>query len=128
VDRRDAEYLTKDLQGKVDRDQIAALPDYVAIARIGHQIVRIRTYEPPKITGDGHRTEIVNRSRRLYCNPVDEVRAAVSRRSHASIHIVKDAPAQPKSTGTGKHPLRQSQRAESSRPAEDLPESGYESF
>jgi hypothetical protein len=80
VDRADAEYLTKDLLGMVRTEDLIAQPDYNAIARIGQQVVRIRTYKPPDIVGTGYRSQIVERSRRLYCKPIAEVVARIRRR------------------------------------------------
>lgn len=80
VDRADAEYLTKDLLGMVRTEDLIAQPDFRALARIGQQVVRIRTYKPPEITGTGHRDQIIERSRRLYCKPAAEVVARIRRR------------------------------------------------
>ena len=85
VDRADAESLTKDLGSKVTAEDLIAQPDYHAIARIGQQVVRIRTRCPAEIVETGHRSQIIERSRKLYCRPTAEIVAAIRRRRAESV-------------------------------------------
>jgi len=70
VDTKDAQYLKKDLQGLVEVDDLAALEFAQAIARIGTQVVRIKTYPPLEVAADHCRDLIIAQSRARYCKPV----------------------------------------------------------
>jgi len=80
VDRKDAQHLKKDLQGKVDLDDLSTLEVGQAIARIGNDIVRVRTRRPLDIPEHHCRDRIITRSRELYYKPIDEVRCAIRNR------------------------------------------------
>ncbi len=82
VDRKDAQHLKKDLQGKVDLDDLSTLEVGQAIARIGNHIVRVRTNLPLDIPEHHCRDRIIARSRELYYKPIDEVRRAIRARRH----------------------------------------------
>ncbi len=73
VDRRDAQYLTKDLRGMVDVDDLISLEMGRAIARIGTEIVRIETCPPLPLLNPNFRDQIIEESRRKYYKPAHEV-------------------------------------------------------
>ena len=80
VDRNDAQYLTKDLLGKADVDDLRQLEIGEAVARIGNNVVRVKTHPPLQIPGNHCRDRIIARSRALYYAPADEVRRAIRSR------------------------------------------------
>jgi hypothetical protein len=80
VDRRDAEHLQKDLQGKVSLEDLSTLEVGQAIARIGNHIVRVRTQGPLAIPPQNSSDLIIARSRELYCRPTAEVFKAIRER------------------------------------------------
>jgi hypothetical protein len=74
VDKRDADYLAKDLQGKVKPDDLLALQDAEAFARIGTDVVKIET-RPPLVVPENHfRNRIIEESRKQFYRPAPEVR------------------------------------------------------
>jgi hypothetical protein len=73
VVRKDAHSLTEDLRGLVEVDDIISLEPYNAIARIGTDIVRIKTLEPLPIPNPNFRDRIIEESRRKYYKPVHEI-------------------------------------------------------
>lgn len=75
VNTKDANYLIRDLQNKVSVKDIVSLKTGEAIARIGTDIVRIKTSPPMEIPAVNYRDQIIERSRRLYYKPVQEVRS-----------------------------------------------------
>jgi hypothetical protein len=80
VDNRDATYLVKDLQGKVSTDDLVSLKPWEAIARIGTEIVRIKTRPPLQVPDGNFRDRIIEESRKRYCRPAHEVRKWIRRR------------------------------------------------
>ena len=72
----DAEYLTKDLLRFVHTEDLICQSAFQAFVRIGRKVARIHTYKPLYVARPGHRDEIIERSRTLYCKPVAEVVAA----------------------------------------------------
>ncbi|MBW1781727.1 MAG: type IV secretion system DNA-binding domain-containing protein [Deltaproteobacteria bacterium] len=74
VDKRDADYLAKDLQGKVSAEDLVSLGVGEAVARIGTDIVKIKTRPPLEIPDSHFRDRIIENSRRSYCKPAHEVR------------------------------------------------------
>ena len=74
VDKRDADYLAKDLQGKVKAEDLVSLGVGEAFARIGTDIVKIKTRPPLEIPATHFRKKIIETSRKKYCNPAHEVR------------------------------------------------------
>ena len=52
-----------------------------AVARIGTEVVRLRTFPLLEIPENNCRHEIIERSHRLYCRGVDDVKAGLSRRN-----------------------------------------------
>jgi hypothetical protein len=73
VDKRDAQYLIKDLQEKVKVEELVSLGQAEAIARIGTDIVRIRTRPPLKPPTPNFKGRIITESRNKYYKPVHEV-------------------------------------------------------
>ena len=82
VDSKDADYLRKDLQGRVETRDITTLDVTTAIARIGTEVVRFKTRPPRNPTGPGHRAEIIARSRKHYYRPAAEVKRAIRDRKN----------------------------------------------
>ncbi|MDM8008439.1 MAG: type IV secretion system DNA-binding domain-containing protein [Phycisphaerae bacterium] len=78
---RDAEQFQKHLRGKASVEDLTSLGVGQAVARIRGHVVRIETQAPPAIPKYHHRDEIIARSRRLYCRPIDEVTQAIHRRN-----------------------------------------------
>jgi len=74
VDKRDADYMAKDLQGKAKAEDIVSLGVGEAFARIGTDIVKIKTRPPLEIPDTHFRDRIIEDSRRNYCKPAHEVR------------------------------------------------------
>jgi hypothetical protein len=80
VDRKDAQFFKKDLRDLVKVDDLISLGVGEAIARIGTDIVRVKTAEPYKIKAKNFRDRIIEQSRRRYYRPTHEVRKAIRRR------------------------------------------------
>jgi len=74
VDKRDADYLAKDLQGKVKSEDLVSLKRGEAYARIGTDIVKIETRPPLEIPDTHFRDKIIENSRKKYCRPVHEIK------------------------------------------------------
>ena len=79
VDKRDADFLSKDLQGKVKQDDLISLKIGEAYARIGRDIVKIKTRFPLDIPDTHFRDRIIEESRRKYCKPAHEVKKWIRR-------------------------------------------------
>jgi len=82
VDTKDAQYLKKDLQGLANVEDLITLNIGEAIARIGTEVVRIKTLEPLQIPKKNLREQIINESHRRYYKTVSEVRKAVRLRNN----------------------------------------------
>lgn len=80
VDKRDAQYLIKDLQEKVKVEELVSLQQGEAIARIGTDIVRIKTRPPLKPPDPSFKDRIIRESRNRYYKPVHEVKKWIRRR------------------------------------------------
>jgi hypothetical protein len=96
VDTRDAQYLKKDLCDLVTVEDLITQERGHAIARIGNEIVRIKTLGPTEVPERNFRTRILDESHRRYCKPVAEVRAAIRRRGDRW-----NKPFSPLTSGTG---------------------------
>jgi len=81
LDRNDGHFFANALQGKVEPEEIMALKPYEMIARIGSEIVRLKTVDLPKPPDGCDGTDIVEESRRRYCRPTAEVRQWIRNRS-----------------------------------------------
>ena len=82
VDKRDAEYLIKDLQGKVKVEELVSLGKGEAIARIGSEVVRIKTRPPLKAPTPNYKDRIISESRSKYYKPVYEIQQWIRRREN----------------------------------------------
>ena len=80
VDSKDAQHLKKDLQGRVEVDDLTTLEVGQAITRIGNEIARIRTLQCFPPTEGDDRDMIIQQSRHRYYRSVDDVRQLVHRR------------------------------------------------
>ena len=80
VDSKDARHLTKDLLNLVEAEDLVKLKKGEAIARIGSDVVRIKTPGPIQIPNKHYRNAIIEQSRRLYYMPVHVVRNAIHQR------------------------------------------------
>jgi len=103
VDTRDAHYLTKDLRGLVDMDDLISLEIGHAVARIGTDIVRIKTRPPLSIPEPNFRDRIIAESRRKYYKPVHEVQKWIRRRGerwHHPFTPLIPGPAEESESGT----------------------------
>jgi hypothetical protein len=81
MDARDAQYLIKDLQGRVTVEDLVNLERGEAIFRCGSEIVRIRTPKPVTPSGPSARRAILENSHRLYYRPIEVVQEWVRRRA-----------------------------------------------
>ena len=81
VDGKDARYLVKDLLGLVGPDDLVNLAVGQAVARIGTEVVRIKTPYRGDLPEQNCRDEIVSRSERLYYRPAPEIREAIQKRN-----------------------------------------------
>lgn len=86
VDAKDARYLTKDLQGLVQYKDLITLNRGEAIARIGTEVVRVTLDGPLKIPERNNRDTIIERSHRLYYEPVGIVKRALNQRNEQAYH------------------------------------------
>lgn len=80
VDSRDAHYLAKDLKKLVDVDGIISLDVYEAIARIGTDIVRLKTLPPLEVPANHFRSRIIEESRKRYYKPAHEIKKWIRHR------------------------------------------------
>lgn len=80
VDLNDAGYLTKDLQGKVKPEDLASFDVGDAIARIGTNIVRIKTREPLRFLEPHSMQRIIDESHRRYYRSAADVKNVISGR------------------------------------------------
>ncbi len=81
VDIKDAHYLTKDLRELVEYKDLITLEKGMAIARIGTDIVRLKTHGALKIPKQNFKNEIKDRSRKLYCKPVNVIRDIIRQKN-----------------------------------------------
>jgi hypothetical protein len=81
VDNRDANYLAKDLQGKIAPEDLVSLKKYEAVARIDTEVVKIMARPPQPIPTRHFRDQIIEQSRRRYCRPAYEIREWIRHRN-----------------------------------------------
>jgi hypothetical protein len=74
VNRTDASHFVKDLHQKVDNSDLISLKIGEAIARIGTDIVKIKTPKPKTIPEKSYKKEIIAKSHELYHRRVEEVK------------------------------------------------------
>jgi hypothetical protein len=82
VNKRDAAYLAKDLQNKVKAEDLVALESYEAFARLGTDIVKIKTCDPLIISKNNVRDQIIQQSQKKYCKPAAEIRKSIQHRAN----------------------------------------------
>lgn len=78
VDLNDSRYLAKDLQGKVQPEDLCMFEVGEAIARIGTRVIRLKTCNQAPIPSNSPRKQIIRQSHeRYYCDPnrVGEIRS-----------------------------------------------------
>ena len=66
IDRADAAYLSSDLQGQAEAQDLTSLRRGEAIARIGDRILRIRAHAPLRVVDPDGRALIIRESHRRY--------------------------------------------------------------
>lgn len=91
VDLSDARYLAKDLRDRIKPEDIASFEVGEAVARIGTEIIRIKTPPPHILPATNARQYIIDESHRKYYKPLPEVRAVLTGRmgkktGHSAIH------------------------------------------
>lgn len=79
VNLRDAQFLLKDLQGKVNQTHLSGLKRGEAIARIGTDIVKFNTPDPRQFIKYNHAEDILRKSRERYYSRISEVKALIKR-------------------------------------------------
>ncbi len=77
---KDAQFLRRDLQDKVEQKDLITLDRGQAITRIGNEVVRIRTNKPLKIPEVNCRDRIIEQSHARYYRPANEVKRAIRNR------------------------------------------------
>lgn len=96
VDERDAEYLKKDLLGRVTVNDLIAQGVGQAIARIKTdrqtEVVRLRTRKWQEAPQVNCMDEIIAQSRRLYCTPIPDVQKQIEERSKRAIRTRSQQP------------------------------------
>lgn len=80
VDGKDARYLTKDLRNLVQPEDLMNLTLGEAIARIDTEILRVKLPGGLHIPARHFKNAIIERSRRLYYRPVNEVRQIIGQK------------------------------------------------
>jgi hypothetical protein len=80
VDLDDARYLSKTLRDRINPEDIAAFQVGEAVARIGTEIVRIKTPLPSLLPAINSSQRIIEETHRKYCKPASEVREALAAR------------------------------------------------
>jgi hypothetical protein len=81
VDAKDAQYLRKDLAGRVEVEDLVRLGLGQAIARIENEVVRVETPGPLPIPDTNGRDRIIAASKQRYYRPVDQVRRMIRHRA-----------------------------------------------
>lgn len=95
VDTHDARFFVKDLQEKASVTDLMALDRREMVARIGTDVVRMRTPDVPSNRSEEQRRQIIETSRRLYCRQADDVKAALQSRAPGAIQCPGHVPAPP---------------------------------
>ena len=80
MDKRDSEYFAKDCQDMLDPVDIMRLKPFEVIAKIGNDVVRVKTAEPRKPVATDGGQAIIDASRALYCRRAEDIRASLSAR------------------------------------------------
>lgn len=101
VDKSDSHFFANTLQGKVQPEELMALECHEMIARIGSEIVRIKTQKLPAAEGFGR--DIIEESRQRYYRRAAEVRQTIARR-HSRL-TESFAPLDPERASFSEHEL-----------------------
>lgn len=80
VDMNDARYLVKDLRGQVKPEELIAFEVGEAVARIGTDIVKIKTKEPLPVPAVNYEEKIIAESHKKFYKPVSEIKAVLASR------------------------------------------------
>ncbi len=83
VDLNDAHYLVKDLRNLVEPDDIANFGIGEAVARIGTDIVKIKTKDKLPVPALNYRQQIIDHSHQHYYKPIQTVKDQIANRGHA---------------------------------------------
>ena len=86
VDTKDASYLLKDFQEKVQIKDFQNLGVGEALVRIASKITKIKTPGPTKAPQPNYKQQIIDNSRRLYYRPVEDVRKMIAKRMDRASH------------------------------------------
>jgi len=84
VNKKDAEFLRRDLREQVAIEDLLQLRDFEALARIDGEIVRLRTREPKIISQAGSRQRIIEQSLARYYESASVTRARTRQAFDAS--------------------------------------------
>jgi len=85
--QKDAERLAKIIGGDVQESDLTGLRQGEAIARIGTEVVRIKTPLPREIRDPSIRERAIAASRRSYCKHVQELNLGGARKSVPQIPV-----------------------------------------
>lgn len=80
VDSKDASYLSKDFQEKVQVKDFLNLDIGQALVRVANKMTKIKTPGPIKAPKHNFKEQIINNSRRLYYRPAEDVRKMIAKR------------------------------------------------
>jgi hypothetical protein len=103
VDTKDAQFLRKDLQNLVEVDDLITQEVGHTIARIGTEVVRVRTHDALKIPKNNCRDLIIANSHRKYYRPIAEIRRLVRERSRRWTHDAHDLDNPESESASGTH-------------------------
>ena len=84
VNKKDAEFLRRDLREQVAIEDLLQLRDFEALARIDGEIVRLRTREPKIISQASNRQRIIEQSLARYYESASVIRARTRQAFDAS--------------------------------------------
>ncbi|HBG25740.1 MAG: hypothetical protein A2Y10_20315 [Planctomycetes bacterium GWF2_41_51] len=86
VDTRDASYLLKDFQEKLQVKDFQELDVGEAIVKIANTITKVKTQGPVEAPQYNFKQQIINNSRRLFCRPAEDVRKMIAKRMDRAAH------------------------------------------
>ena len=78
VTTKDARLLAQHLQGEYTAEDLVALKPYEAIAKIGNDVVKFKTYGPSEIQDSGNWEILKKQSYEKYYKPVSEVKKVIA--------------------------------------------------
>ena len=86
VDTKDAGYLMKDFQEKVQVKDFQSLKVGEALVRVATKICKIKTPPPVEPPKQNYKQQIIDNSRRLYYRSVEDVRKMIAKRTDRASH------------------------------------------